>query len=352
MSFDRYRRRCTALAVAAALAAAAASAQSAEYEVRRFDGGSGWFVFDDDIDIALHVLNPDDPKCHELGEIILLFDGPNQLGDFMLIEAVALAGMERYGELCRALGANPSNQRRVSGIVVGDGEADAGGRVMGDAKVLDAIVSSLTGRPEVRVRRIASVGEGDTRDQFIITARDQALAETETDRQRQRAAQAESRNAGLAEIRATYEAALADSMARAQPIGALGRIADGDRASLTGAWSGSASECATERLILFERDGTGTAQWWRGSSDDVGLLPWRSGAWELRDGTLIITFDRRVEYADFLGQLRDGSIDETVQFDLIGVDTSELRLAATSGGFSPEALFLGGAEKLFVRCEA
>lgn len=103
-------------------------------------------------------------------------------------------------------------------------------------------------------------------------------------------------------------------------------------------------------MILFEHAGAGTAEWWRASSDDVGLLPWRSGAWELRDGTLIMTFDRRVEYNSFLGGLREGPIDETVQFDVEGVNGSELRLTATGGGFSPAALILGGSEKLLVRC--
>ena len=337
MNTDRLRKCCAVSAVAACLSAGLASAQTDAYEVRRFADGPEWFVFDEEIDVALQVLNPDNPQCHELGEIILLFDAPAQLSDTALIEAAALASMERYGVLCRAFGANPSNQRRVSGMVVGHGEVDVRGHVMGDAKVLDAMVSSLTGQPEVRVRRIASIGGNDGNRKPATSEDDPAQAE-------------QSRDSALAEIPATYGAALAESMGYAEPVGALGRVTGGDRASLAGAWSGSESECATDRLILFERDGTETAQWWRASSNDIGLLPWRSGAWELRDGTLIMTFDRRVEYDSFLGRLRDGPINETVQFDLVGVDGSELRLAATGGGFSPEALFLGGAEKLFLRC--
>ncbi len=68
------------------------------------------------------------------GEIILLFERPNQLGDADLIEAAALDGMERYSELCRAFGGTPSNQRRVSGIIIGEGEADARGRIMAKLK--------------------------------------------------------------------------------------------------------------------------------------------------------------------------------------------------------------------------
>lgn len=329
--------RLAALAIAVCSAGGVASAETSDYEVRRFDDGPGWLVFDEGIDVALQVLKPNNPRCHELGEIILLFERPNQLGDANLIETAALAGMERYSELCRAFGGTPSNQRRVSGMIVGAGEADARGRVMGDLKVLDGMVTSLTGSPDFRIRRIATISEGDATGQSTAAAHDARPADS-------------NRGAEIAEIRSTYGAALAESMAEAEPIGALTGVTGGTRASLTGAWSGSAADCATERLILFERSGTGTVQWWRAPSDDVGLLPWRSGGWQFRDGTLIMTFDQRVEYDDFLGRLRDGPIDESVQFDLKKIDRSEFRLAATGGGFSPEALFLGGAEKLFVRC--
>ncbi len=337
MRFDGLSKRLAAFAIAVCSAGGVASAQTSDYEVRRFDDGPGWLVFDDDIDIALQILKPDNPQCHELGEIILLFETPDQLGDTDLIETAALTGMERYGELCRAFGGTPSKQRRVSGMIIGAGEVDARGRVMGDVKVLDGMVTSLTGSPDFRIRRIAAISEGVADKPSAGAAANAGLADSGL-------------NAEIAEIHATYRAALAESMGYAEPVGALGRVTGGDRASLAGAWSGSGSECATERLILFERSGTGTVQWWRATSDDVGLLPWRSGAWELRDSTLIMTFDQRVEYDDFLGRLRDGPIDETVQFDIKKIDRSELRLAATGGGFSPEALFLGGAEKLFVRC--
>lgn len=131
----------------------------------------------------------------------------------------------------------------------------------------------------------------------------------------------------------------------------IGRVTGGDRAALTGVWSASQANCAKERVILFERDGASTVEWWRASNEDIGLLLWRSGQWELRDGTVIMNFDNRVEYDSFRRDFRSGAINETVQFELEDVDGSELRLSATSGGFSPEALFLGGAEKLFVRCD-
>ncbi|MCG8357096.1 MAG: hypothetical protein MI920_16150 [Kiloniellales bacterium] len=324
----------------------AASAADPAYDIRSFEGGPAWFVYDEPVDVALHVLKPDDPKCHEIGEIILLFETHAQLRDDDLIEASALTGMNRYAELCRSLGGNPSNQRKVVGIVVGEGDPDSQGRVMGIARVLDAMVSSLTGEYQLWVQRNA-----------VATAESSQAAASERDEQRtvleaeQEAAKQE-RAAEIAELRATYDAALAESMASAQPSGLVGRIAGGDRAALTGAWSGSQAECAKERVVMFEDNGTGTVEWWRSSHEDVGLLPWRTGQWELRDGTVIMSFDHRVEYDRFLQLLQSGTISETAQFDLKNVNGSELRLAATSGGFSPEALFLGGAEKLFVRCSS
>lgn len=327
------------------------AATAGEYEVRVFDGGPAWFVYDEPVDVALHVLKPDDPKCHELGEIILVFENRDQLRNDALIETAALTGMNHYAELCRSLGANPSNQRKVAGIIVGDGAPDAQGRVMGDARVLDAMVSSFTGAYQLRVRRnTVATGGADDATAAIIADRDERLAAAQAEREAADRARADEKAAEIAEIRATYNAALAESVAKAQPAGLIGRVTGGDRVALTGVWSASQSNCANERVILFKRDGAGTVEWWRASHQDVGLLPWRTGRWELRDDTVIMSFNHRVEYDRFRQDLQSGAINETVQFDLKDADGSELRLAATSGGISPEALFLGGAEKLFVRC--
>ena len=328
-------------------------ATAAEYEIRAFDGGPAWFVYDEPIDVALHVLNPGDPKCHELGEIVLLFENRDQLRNDTLIESAALTGMTHYAELCRSLGATPSNQRKVAGIIVGDGAPDTQGRVMGDVRVLDAVVSSFTGAYQLRVRRntvAAAAGGADDTAAAITADRDARLAAAQAEREAADRVRADKRAAEIAEVRATYDVALAESVAKAQPAGLIGRVSGGDRAALTGVWSASQSDCANERVILFERDGDGTIEWWRAANQDVGLLPWRTGRWELRDGTVIMSFDHRVEYDGFRRDFRNDVINETVQFDLEGVDASELRLAATTGGFSPEALLLGGAEKLFVRC--
>lgn len=308
-------------------------ALAAGYEVRNFEGGPGWFVYDEPVDVALRILRPAEPKCHEVTEMILLFETPDQLRDEALIEKAALTGMNHYAALCGSLGVNPANQLKVSGIVVGAGEANTQGFVMGDARVLDAMVASSTGKYQLRVSRNAVAGG------TVAAAPNTAQKP------------ADDQTARIAEIRTNYDVALKESETKAEEPELLGGLTGGKRAALTGVWSASQTGCAKERVILFENSGTGTVEWWRASDEAVGLLPWRTGRWELRDGTIIMSFDHRVEYDDFLGRLRDGAIDETVQFELKNVNGSELRLAATGGGISSEALFLGGAEKLFVRCE-
>lgn len=188
---------------------------------------------------------------------------------------------------------------------------------MGDARVLDAMVASFTGNYQVRVRRNAVAAEGrDDPAAAIIAERDRKLATQQAEREPTNQAREKERAADIAEIRATYDAALRESEANVRAPGLLGRLTGGNRAALTGIWSGSEAECASERLILFEHDGTGTVEWWRASDANIGLLPWRSGRWELRNDTVIMSLDHRVEYDDFLGRLRAGAIDETVQFEL------------------------------------
>lgn len=352
MFFARSARWSAFLALAA-LSVAVSEAAASDYEVRTFDGGPAWFIYDEPVDVALHVLKPDDPKCHEIGEIVLLFESRDQLRNDALIETAAFTGMNHYAELCRSLGANPSNQRKVAGIVVGNGMPDAQGRVLGAARVLDAMVSSPTGTYQLWVRRntVAS-GDSDDATAAITADRDARLTGTQTKRDAADQARKEALASEIAEIRATYDAALAESVANAQPPSLIGRVTGGDRTALTGVWSASQADCANERVILFERDGRGTVEWWRAANKDIGLLPWRTGQWKMRDGTVIMSFNHRVEFSRATRRIRSGAINETVQFELEGFDGSELRLAATGGGFSPEALFLGGAEKLFVRCGA
>ncbi|WP_299410364.1 hypothetical protein [uncultured Roseobacter sp.] len=124
-----------------------------------------------------------------------------------------------------------------------------------------------------------------------------------------------------------------------------------DSDALIGNWAASQSDCGTEWLALTEEGDDRAVQWWRTTDEATGPLPWRSGSWELRDSTVIMSFDHRVEYRRFTQTRIDEPIDETVQFDVQDAGDDELRLAATAGGFSPEALLLGGEERVFIRCE-
>lgn len=332
-----------------------AEAQEANYQVRSFSAGPAWFVYEGEIDAALYVPKPDAPKCHEIGEIILLFENRDQLLDEALINDAALAAMSHYAALCDSLGARGSNQRKVVGLVTNEGEPDEGGRVLGDLRVFEATVTTLgatAGQYKVVVRRNVAVQSQQQTAQAAAhkAERDQQMAQLREEQTEAQARKDETRRAEIADVRATYDPALEQSLETAKPAGLVGRLVGGNRAALTGAWSGSAAQCEKELVILFELDGTGTVEWWRNDRDAYGLLPWRTGRWELRDDTVIMTFDHRVEYSSLLGKVQSGPINETAQFDLVKADSEELRLAATGGGLSPGLLFLGGDEKLFVRC--
>lgn len=315
----------------------AAEAASKPGDIRQFDAGPGWLVYDELIDVALHVLNPTKPMCHEIGEIILLFETRDQLRDDKLIRQAALTGMNRYAELCRSLGVKPSHQRTVVGIIAGQAEPDNRGRVVGDGRSLEAVVSSLTGTYEVRVRHNVVADTNASAAKSIAAATKKAPVSGNT--------------IAVGEHRKKYDAMLEASSAKAPALGVIGGLISGNLAQLTGVWSGSPKDCAMERVIFFESNGIGTVEWWRSPNEKIGLLPWRTGKWELRDNTLIASFDHRVKYDQLRRKLREGAIDETVQFGLKDVSGSGLRLGAIGGGFSPGRLFLGGAEKSFIRCD-
>ena len=118
---------------------------------------------------------------------------------------------------------------------------------MGDARVLDAMVSSFTGAYQLQVHR-NTAGVADDTAAAITADRDARLAAAQAEQEAAFRARAEERTTKITEIRATYKAALAESVAEAQPAGLIGWVTGGDRAALTGAWSASQSDCANERL--------------------------------------------------------------------------------------------------------
>ena len=313
-----------------------ADAASKPDNIRKFESGAGWLVYDEAVNVALHVMNPSKPKCHEVGEIILLFETRDQLRDDKLIEKAALTGMNHYAEFCRSHGAKPSRQQTVVGIIAGAAEPNKRGRVIGDGRLFEAMVSSLTGNYEVRIRRNA-VAEGNSSAVTSIAAA-------------AKKAPASGNAVAIGDHRAKYDTMFKASSDNAPASGVIGGLTGGNRAKLTGVWSGSPKDCTKERIVLFVKNDAGIIEWWRAPNEKIGLLPWRTGNWELRDNTLTASFDYHVKYDRLRRKLREGAIDETVQFDLKDVNSSDFRLAAIGGGFSPGKLFLGGAEKLFVRC--
>ncbi len=315
-----------------------ATAASKPDSIRAFDAGPGWFIYDEPVDVALHVLNPAKPRCHEIGEVILLFETRDQLRDDKLIRQTALTGMNRYAELCQSLGAKPSRQQTIVGFLSGHAQTDGRGRIIGNSRLLEAMVSSLIGKYEVRIRHNA-IAETKSIAMTSVTAASKNTP-------------ANGNAPAIGEHRKKYDAMLEASSAKAPAPGIVEGLTGGDRAKLTGVWSASPSDCVKERVILFEKNGVGLVEWWRAPNEKIGLLPWRTGKWELRDDTLIASFSRRVKYDRLRRKLRVGSVDETVQFNLKDVDGSGLRLAAIRGGFSPGRLFLGGEDKLFVRCNS
>lgn len=135
-----------------------AEADDTGYHVRSFSAGPAWFVYDGTVEMALYVPKPQAPKCHEVGEIILIFENRDQLLDQALINDAALAAMNHYTALCESLGARGSKQRNVVGVVADGPPPSEQGRYAVADQVLSAYVTSLgrtDGGYNVVVRRNA-----------------------------------------------------------------------------------------------------------------------------------------------------------------------------------------------------
>lgn len=255
-------------------------AQALEYDVRPFEAGSGWLVYEGPIDVALQILGPEDPECHEVGEIVLLFDRHDQLGNDALIESAAVAGIGHDVELFRELGGNASSRRSVAGLVVGVGAVDLHGRITGESRVSEAMVSSRAGETQLWVRRndFAAADNGEV--EAIIAERDRSLASLQSLDTAFDGSNDDDRAAEIAAIRAVYDAALRISEANVAELESTMQLDGGEHSALVGGWSSSQEDCANERLILYERAGSGVVEWWRLSDQDIGLQPRRTGRWE------------------------------------------------------------------------
>lgn len=332
-----------------------AEADDAGYQVRSFSAGPAWFVYEGKIDAALYVPKPDAPKCHEIGEIILLFENREQLLDEALVNDAALAAMSHYTALCVSLGARGSNQRNVIGVVADGPPPSEQGRYPVADQILSAYVTSLgrtDGSYNLVVRRNIVLRDQQRtadREELINQRKNQQGQLWNSGSERGADPEADPSGSNLDDARTAYQTHLALSTDSAQPVGLVQKVLGGREVELTGIWSGSQAECGKEKLILFQNGDRGTAEWWRLASERVGLLPLRSGTWELRDGTLIMSFDEKVEQSFTSGGIERQPINETFQFDLIELEAEEMRIAST-GEFSSGMFLLGGDEKLFVRC--
>lgn len=332
-----------------------AEAENAGYQVHSFSAGPAWFVYEGEIDAALYVPKPDAPKCHEIGEIILLFEHRDQLLDETLINDAALAAMNHYTALCASLGARGSNQRNVIGVVAYGPPPSEQGRYAVADQLLSAYVTSL-GRTDggynvvVRRNHVLRDQQGTAdREELIKQRKEQQDQLWNGGSERGADPKADSSGSDFEDTRMEYQTHLASSTESAQPVGLVGELLGGRDTQLTGVWSGSQAECGQEKLILFQNGDRAAAEWWRLASERIGLLPLRSGTWELRDGTLIMSFHEKVEQSFTSGDIERRPINETFQFDLIELQAEEMRLAST-GGFTSGMFLLGGDEKLFVRC--
>jgi len=322
------------------------------YETREFAGGARWFVFAGEVPSAIYVPPNTAPQCHELGEILMAFTDRDQLLDERLIENAAAAGMEAYRGLCQSLGGRASSARRVIGYLPSEAEPDDQGRIATGHQVLNGNVTSMgaaagTYRFMPRRNRMADAARNSEREAqaaALRAEREREAAQRTEERQRAQ----EEHEAEIAALRENMDKHLAESLGLAGPAGLFDRLAGGDAASLTGTWSASQADCAKEKVIFFDQDGRGVVEWWR-SHDRYGFLPWLSGHWELRQDTLVLGFQRKVEWSFLAGEVEDKAINETMQLVLADVDGDDLRLA-TPGERAPGLVLLGAPEKLFVRC--
>jgi len=330
-------------------------ALSADYEVRKFEE-TQWFVFDGTLDHGLFVNSADTPQCHEIGEIFLFLENKDQALDNDLLQTASREALGHYKETCQSLGQRASDARKVIAFLPSETEPDNRGRVPLSVIALEALITpigSTDGQPRLEIRR-NNVAQG-----IALEKRDEDLAAQRKERERKAAEdraqwEAESpdkqakKDAEIAEARAKYQPRLAASLQSAQSAGWLDWLTSGDKANLTGAWSGSQAQCSQEVVIFIDRDGKGVVEWWR-TQGAYGMLPWRSGTWELRDGTLIMALDHKVEKSFINSSLEDKDINETTQLNLMKVTKDELRLSVP-GTISDGLSVLGAGEKLFVLC--
>ena len=317
---------------------------AAEYEVRKFDQGQ-WFIYKGDVNTALLVQTTNEPQCYQIADVLILLETREQALDQELLQIAAREGLANYHAFCAGKNQQASKARSIVAFVAKDVVADSFGRVIGENALVSGRIatnaSPENGVLEIRVNRVAA-GQSDSDGQ-----QSSVVADLRRKADEERAAKAAEDQARVDAIRVRFEPRYNESRGAAKSAGFFAGLTGGDRAKLTGAWSASAAQCEQDVLLLIDNGGQGRVEWWR-EFRSYGLLPWRSGSWDLQSGTVTMVFDHRTEFT-FIKGFEDASMNETVQIDLKSVSSGELRLASP-GPNSPALKLLGADEKLFRRC--
>ena len=163
-------------------------------------------------------------------------------------------------------------------------------------------------------------------------------------------------SAKIAEIKETFDPILEAQMTAAHPIGFFGKILGGASAKMIGAWSGSPTECATNRLIFFrDAHARATVAWWTQPLmlREGGLIPSLTGEWEVRDNAIVVSFDKATIGQPFTG----GSVltkptHIRLKLEVVHDKNGKLVLGAPDGRLTlTTADLLDGAnKKRFMRC--
>lgn len=160
----------------------------------------------------------------------------------------------------------------------------------------------------------------------------------------------------IADVQATFGPMLEAHMTAAQPAGLFGKFFGGDNVELVGAWSGSLTECDTNRLLIFEEDDkTQIVAWWTQplSLRDGGLIPSLTGEWAVQDDTIVMNFDETTINQPFTGgAVTTKPTDIEIRLELHQEDDSELLLGVPDGNMTLAAAEIldGASKKSFVRC--
>lgn len=163
-------------------------------------------------------------------------------------------------------------------------------------------------------------------------------------------------NVEITDVRETFDPILEAQMAASRQIGFLGKILGGPSAKMIGAWSGSPTECATNRLLFF-RDGreNATVAWWTQPLmlRKGGLIPSLIGEWEIHDNVVFLSFDKATLGKPFTnGRVLTKPAHIRLKLEVYHDENGYLLLVAPNGRLTLTAAdLLGGAdEKRFTRC--